>query len=256
MGRIRTIKPEFPQSESMGGISRDARLLFLMLFTVVDDEGRARAAPRMLASVLFPYYADAPMRIPEWMDELESKNCVIVYAIADHTYLQIVNWTLHQRIDKPTKSKFPAPPGHKKPRQRSVKAREASRALHDNSRLDKEGKGEDLEKERNGDVSAEPSALAPAVISLPTNRFDATGEEVGFSQADLNRYGATYPAVDVPQQFREMRQWLLDNRDRRKTALGMRKFANNWLGREQDKPGGNQSRTSPFPTAKIHRVVE
>ena len=44
MARIRTIKPDFPHSESMGRVSRDARLLFVMLFTIVDDEGRARAA--------------------------------------------------------------------------------------------------------------------------------------------------------------------------------------------------------------------
>jgi len=45
MARIRTIKPEFPHSESMGRVSRDARLLFVMLFTIVDDEGRARRHP-------------------------------------------------------------------------------------------------------------------------------------------------------------------------------------------------------------------
>ena len=43
MPRIRTIKPEFPQSETIGRLSRDARLLFLQLFTLVDDAGRARA---------------------------------------------------------------------------------------------------------------------------------------------------------------------------------------------------------------------
>src|SRR5437899_1036987 len=45
MGRIRSIKPEAPQSESLGRVSRDARLLFFMLFTVVDDDGRCRASP-------------------------------------------------------------------------------------------------------------------------------------------------------------------------------------------------------------------
>ena len=57
MPRIRTIKPEFPQSESVGRLSREARLLFLLLFTLVDDAGRSRAASRMLASVLYPYDA-------------------------------------------------------------------------------------------------------------------------------------------------------------------------------------------------------
>jgi hypothetical protein len=59
MARIRTIKPEFPQSESMGRISRDARLLFVQLWCICDDHGRTRAASRMLASLLFPYDDDA-----------------------------------------------------------------------------------------------------------------------------------------------------------------------------------------------------
>ena len=49
MARIRTIKPEFPQSESMGRVSRDARLLFVQLWCICDDHGRTRAASRMLA---------------------------------------------------------------------------------------------------------------------------------------------------------------------------------------------------------------
>lgn len=36
MARIRTIKPEFPQSETMGRVSRDARLLFIQLWTVAE----------------------------------------------------------------------------------------------------------------------------------------------------------------------------------------------------------------------------
>ena len=43
MGRIRTIKPEFPQSESMGRVSRDARLTFILLWTMADDAGRLRS---------------------------------------------------------------------------------------------------------------------------------------------------------------------------------------------------------------------
>jgi hypothetical protein len=55
MGRIRTIKPEFPQSESLARVSRDARLCFVALWTICDDAGRARGNGRMLASLLFPY---------------------------------------------------------------------------------------------------------------------------------------------------------------------------------------------------------
>jgi hypothetical protein len=110
MARIRTIKPEFPQSESMGAVSRDARLLFIMLFTLADDEGRLRGNSRMLASLLFPYDADAPKLIDKWVDELITQRCIVRYQIEDATYVEICKWLNHQKIDRPSKSKIPAPP--------------------------------------------------------------------------------------------------------------------------------------------------
>ena len=107
MARIRTIKPEFPQSESMGRISRDARLLFIQIWTLCDDEGRTRAASRMLASLLFPYDDDAPKLIDSWLEELEREKCIIRYQFEGQTYLQICNWLNHQKIDKPSRSKIP-----------------------------------------------------------------------------------------------------------------------------------------------------
>ena len=108
MARIRTIKPEFPQSESMGDVSRDARLLFVELWTICDDEGRTRAASRMLASLLFPYDDDAPGLIDGWLEELEKVGCVVRYTSEGATYLQVCNWLSHQKIDKPSRSKIPA----------------------------------------------------------------------------------------------------------------------------------------------------
>jgi hypothetical protein len=107
MARIRTIKPEFPQSESMGRVSRDARLLFVELWTICDDAGRTRAASRMLASLLFPYDDDAPALIDGWLGELEAEGCIVRYAIDGTTYLQIAKWLSHQKIDKPSPSRFP-----------------------------------------------------------------------------------------------------------------------------------------------------
>lgn len=114
MPRIRTIKPEFPQSESMGRVSRDARLLFVQMWTLADDSGRLRGNSRMLASLLFPYDNDAPDLISHWLDELEAEGCIVRYVAADgrnnHShYVAICNWREHQKIDKPSESKLPSP---------------------------------------------------------------------------------------------------------------------------------------------------
>lgn len=108
LGRIRTIKPEFPQSESVGRLSRDARLLFIQLWTIVDDSGRTRGNSRMLASLLYPYDPDAPMLIGSWLDELEAQEHICRYQVANQNYVQVVNFNIHQKIDKPSPSKFPA----------------------------------------------------------------------------------------------------------------------------------------------------
>lgn len=108
MGRIRTIKPEFPQSESVGKLSREARLCFILLWTLADDSGRARGNSRGLASLLYPFDDDAPNLIEGWLDELSTGGHIVRYQVGESTYLQICKWLEHQKIDKPSKSKFPS----------------------------------------------------------------------------------------------------------------------------------------------------
>jgi hypothetical protein len=125
MARIRTIKPEFPQSETVGSLSRDARLLFIQLWTIADDDGRARGASRMLASLLYPYDDDAPALMEGWLDELERKGCIRRYSNGS-AYLEIINWLKHQKIDKPSPSRLPAFNDVSRP---LANTREASRTL-------------------------------------------------------------------------------------------------------------------------------
>lgn len=120
MGRIRTIKPEFPQSEKIGRLSREARLCFVMMWTIADDAGRLRGSSRMLASLLYPYDDDAAALMDGWVAELETFECIRRYEVNGSSYIQIANWLEHQKIDKPSASKIPAFDDH------STKPREAS----------------------------------------------------------------------------------------------------------------------------------
>ena len=92
----------------MGRVSRDARLTFIQLWTLADDEGRLRGNSRMLASLLFPYDDDAKDLIDVWLLELEKESCIVRYKIGGDSYIQLCNWLIHQKIDKPSKSKIPA----------------------------------------------------------------------------------------------------------------------------------------------------
>jgi hypothetical protein len=153
MARIRSIKPEFPQSESMGRVSRDARLLFVMLWPICDDHGRTRAASRMLASLLFPYDDDAPSLIDGWLDELERESCITRYEVEGSTFLVVNNWLKHQKIDKPSKPQFPEPS-------------EGFARIREDSSLEgrgREGKGEKTLPSGDGVLPAEPKPKAPAI---------------------------------------------------------------------------------------------
>jgi hypothetical protein len=105
--RIRSIKPEFWESESLGRVSREARLLFIGLFSCCDDHGRARASSRLLASRLYPYDDDAFKKLPAWISELQQEGCIRLYQVEGETYLDIPKWLNHQKIDKPSASKLP-----------------------------------------------------------------------------------------------------------------------------------------------------
>ena len=107
MARIRTIKPEFPHSESLGRVSRDARLCFVLLWTQADDSGRLRGSSRMLASLLFPYDDDAPALMDGWLGDLERIGSIRRYEVDGKHYIDIPNWLKHQRIDHPGKSAHP-----------------------------------------------------------------------------------------------------------------------------------------------------
>jgi hypothetical protein len=241
MGRIRTIKPEFPQSESMGRVSRDARLLFLQLFTLADDSGRLRGNSRMLASLLYPYDDDAGSIIDGWMSELERESCIRRYKYEGDTYLEIANFLKHQKIDKPSPSKLPAFDDSSRivanPREDSPQYQVSG---------SRKGSGiKDQEGIEFAERSDEHTAESPPLGNLPC----LSNKQWPFTKDDIKSWTESYPAVDVMQELREMRQWLISNPKRGKTYKGMRNFITNWLAKEQDKPrrsnGGIESGTRP-----------
>lgn len=111
MTRIRTLKPEIPQSQTLSACSRDARLLFVYLITQSDCNGNQRGHPALLKGTLFPYDDDVtPGTIDGWLDDLEAAGCARRYVIGGQEYLHLTGWSTHQKISKPTKTTIPVPP--------------------------------------------------------------------------------------------------------------------------------------------------
>lgn len=101
--------------------------------------------------------------------------------------------------------------------------------------------GDKEEEEVEEDVSPNGDSCidgAEPLIGLPLN----DGSEHPVTQEDFNEYAALYPAVDVMQELRDMRGWLLANPSRKKTKRGIKAFIRTWLSKEQDR--------GPKPTAR------
>lgn len=73
-----------------------------------------------------------------------------------------------------------------------------------------------------------------------------TGEEYPIYDKEIKEWEELYPAVDVKQQLRSMKGWLLANKAKRKTKRGINRFINNWLSREQDRGGRRQPAGSGY----------
>jgi hypothetical protein len=191
MARIRSIKPEFPQSESMGRVSRDARLCFVQMWTIADDEGRLRGNSRMLASLLFPYDDDAPGLIHTWLEELEREGCICRYMADGQSYIQIANWLSHQKIDKPSASKIPA---FDEASRIVAKPRELS--SEDQGRDQGEDQGGERTKERSRAVAFAPPGWVPpelwvSYLKVRTKkRADNNAHALGLIVADLEQFKA------------------------------------------------------------------
>jgi hypothetical protein len=223
MARIRTIKPEFPQSESMGKVSREARLCFILLWTLADDAGRMRGNPRMLASLLYPYDTDAGRLMDKWLGELSDNGCIQRYEVAGNSYLQISAWLEHQKIDKPSASRIPQPPECDAGTFANV--RESSPPDQG-----KEGKGEDQGKDQGSSAEDEAS---PPLLSIPL----VGDAEFGITEPMVKEWSRAYPGVDVLQQLRQMRVWAQANPTKRKTHRGLASFVVRWLTKAQDQSG-------------------
>lgn len=109
MARIRTVKPEMFESESLAECSVTAMLTFVGLLTQADDSGRHRDHPAIIAGRLWALRPEhTATHVAHDLEELASAGLVCRYTGCDgRTWLHIVKWEQHQKINKPTASRLP-----------------------------------------------------------------------------------------------------------------------------------------------------
>ena len=161
--RIRSIKPEFWRSDDIDALDWDTRLVFIGLWSYVDDNGVGIYKMSNIVSDLFAsdFYRNPTAtlsRVSEALKRLESRSMIDLYRVGDREYLYITNWERHQRVNNPNKPRYPLP------------ASENSEPIEDLSRSDagasetlSPGAGEQRSRgteEQRTSSSAKPPAVA------------------------------------------------------------------------------------------------
>ncbi|MEY9948336.1 hypothetical protein ABH937_005439 [Kitasatospora sp. GAS1066B] len=114
VSRIRTVKPEFFNSDDVASVSLTAERTFLGLFTQADDRGRHRDNARIIYGTLWITRTEqTPEGVEDDLRHLAERNLVCRYTGCDgKRYLHIVTWDKHQKISHPAASRLPACPEH------------------------------------------------------------------------------------------------------------------------------------------------
>lgn len=158
MPRIRTIKPDFWSDEKIVELTPLARLYFIGLWNFSDDSGNVEYSPKQLKMRIFP---GDNCEIDTLTEELAKFSLVAIYEVEGRKYLNLPNFTKHQVINRPSRSKIPPPPKRK--------------ILTDDSLMEGNGSGsKDLErkgKEVEGKgVQREGKLNSTAVVDNPKVR--------------------------------------------------------------------------------------
>ena len=142
MPRIRTVKPEMWTDGKVVRLSDSCNLLFIALLNQADDAGRLKNDPKEIECRAPRFWE----RSSQLIQELELIGLITAYG-DNREYLQIVNFSKHQRIDKPSQSSIPPIP----------------RTFQEHSKNILAG------KERKGKERKDLSAGADGVVSLPAS---------------------------------------------------------------------------------------
>lgn len=99
-------------SGQVAKLSRDARLLYIGLITLGDDDGRLKGSPSLIRSQVFPYDDDVKVAdVGRWLKEIEAAKLVVGYCIEEECYFYHPKWEEYQHIreDRRRDSNIPAP---------------------------------------------------------------------------------------------------------------------------------------------------
>lgn len=254
MARIRSLKPEFWESEKVGRLDALTALTFVGLISLADDEGRGRGNIPYLLGRLHPLRGVLPEELGKALRLLSAVNLAQFYEVDGASYYALPGWKENQYIEKPSKSKFPPPneikrfPDYSPPPPLPVG--EAS-PLDQGSGI-REGKGRDQGKESGGQVGrpTNPLPVPSELQGLELYRTDS--KLLNAWPRMLPAWKTACPGVDVVAQIVKAHTWELANpKHRKRDRL---RFLTNWMNRAQDDASKRAPlRANPGSEAALHQ---
>src|SRR3990167_7100654 len=110
MPRKRQIDPGIWLDEAFMGLSVPARLLFIGMISLADDEGRLKAGSQYLKAAIFPSDSATPKQVQGWRDEITSTHIAQLYNVDGQTFIWLPKFTEHQYMTRRFPSRLPLPP--------------------------------------------------------------------------------------------------------------------------------------------------
>jgi hypothetical protein len=158
MARIRTIKPSFFKSDDVSALPLRARLTWIGLWTQCDDQGRTKDHTRLIKADIWPLDTVSLADIEEDLSTLAAHGRIVRYEVDGKRYLEVTNWSEHQKIDRPSKSTIPPPTnGHRA----LVEDSTSTRAGKGKEGRGREGTRDASAHEADGEAMSEPPDSEP-----------------------------------------------------------------------------------------------
>jgi hypothetical protein len=224
LARIRSIKPEYFDDPDVGGLSAEAALVFVGIWTQADKRGRLLDDYRRLKVRLRPY---SPCDFNAVLAELVDAGFLIRYqSEAGMKLLQVRSFEKHQKTHKlEPDSHFPAPSNEdrqttgKKPSDPPVSCLLSLGP-------DLLSLGPDLLSREVGGEPSKPASPPAPVLTFPTT---GAAKSWGLTAALLTELQSAYEHVDILAEARKALVWVNANPGKKKTAKGMASFLVSWL---------------------------
>jgi len=234
MARGRMLDKRAGMSKKLGNISDKAARLYFMIYPHLDQEGRVAFDDlEDLRVEIIPYLIKwnlTKTRIA--LNELANIKLIVLYPDKKKIAMQFLKFKDFQqgiRKDREAPSKIKNPP--------NSGAYQISPALRLSLSLRNEGKNkEESLKKKEIFFNFEKRKFFNITIEDKAGWLDA------------------YPACDIDQEIRKMREWLLGNPSKKKKNY--RRFITNWLSRAQDQGGSKKSNQSYYLTKKDRDIKE